>query len=545
MPDSRPAGAASRSPGSDFLRGEVAASLLLLALYAALKSAFGILICDDAYITLGHARSWASGLGPVMSAQNPVAGTSTPLFTALLALESLVLRTSDYERLAYGTNVFADLAGLFLLHRIARKGLGLPAPWALGAAAAYGLSVNFLAVSAYGMETPLYTALGLAAAWLRLFSARPFPWLFPVCLLAACIRPEGGLVAAMALFAGWSRDLGLPRAVRLRRAALVCLAAGTGLLLFLLFYLHAHGHPLPLSVLAKRLEIRIGPGEALWSWVANVFYKGPAFGGLTVVTVANLLLLGAALAGHLRKRGPYPGPARVPPPGPAVPAFAWLLLLWPAAYFLFFLATRSSYILFTWYYLPVLPFLILLTVHGLARLADGRLRTAHAWVGLFAFAAWVSLQTFRHDLPGKHRFLKAAREDRYESAAAILNSLPGPAPVAMIDEVGALAYFSRAKILDTHGLLSPEALPFLAPTLEGYWERLAALREQEQPDWILGLREVGLEGKFLPGEDEVYRGYRSAHILRLEGHGYNLEMWSRKPPGDSTRFALAARPPLR
>jgi hypothetical protein len=111
----------------------------------------------------------------------------------------------------------------------------------------------------------------------------------------------------------------------------------------------------------------------------------------------------------------------------------------------------------------------------------------------------------------------------------------------MIDEVGALAYFSRAKILDTHGLLSPEALPFLAPTLDGYWERLAALREKEEPDWILGLREVGLEGKFLPGEEKVFRGYQSAHILRLEGHGYNLEMWRKQAPGDSTRFASHAR----
>lgn len=526
-PRAEPAGAAGPA------YAEAVGILVLLVLYAAMKAAFGILICDDAYITLGHARSWVSGLGPVMSAQNPVAGTSTPLFTALLALASLSLGTSDFERLAYGANVLADLAGLLLLHRIARKGLGLPAAWALGAAAAYGLSVNFLAVSAYGMETPLYAALALAAAWLRLFSARPFPWLFPVCLLAACLRPEGGLVAAMALAAGWFRDAREPRPVRVRRAALVCLAAGTGLLLYFLFYLHAYGHILPHSVLAKRLEIRVGPGEALWSWVANVFYKGPAFGGFTTATLANLLFLGAAAAGHLR-----PASARVP-------AFPWSLLLWPAAYFLFYLATRSSYILFTWYYLPVLPFLILLAVHGLFRLSDGRMRPWQAWAVLFAFAAWVSFQTFRQDLPGKHRLSKAAREDRYEAAAAILNAQPGPAPEVMIDEVGALAYFSRAKILDTHGLLSPEALPFLAPDPESHWDRLAALREKENPDWIVGLREAFLEDRFLPGEERVYHGYRRARILRVEGHGYNLEMWSKSARDDSTRFASRLRPAAR
>lgn len=512
-------------------RLQAAALLGFLLLYAAMKAAFGVLVCDDAYITLGHARSWVSGLGPVMSAHNPVAATSTPLFTALLALESLALRSLDFERMAYATNVAADLAGLFLVHRIASRGLGLSAPFALLAMAAYGLSVNFLAVSAYGMETPIYAALGLAGAWLSLFSPRPFPWLVPVCLLAACIRPEGGLVAAAALLSLWIRDgrEGLPRAARLRRAAFICLAAGAGLALLLLFYRHAHGHWLPHSVMAKRLEIRVGLGEAAWSWIANVFYKGPTFGGITAVTAANLALIGAAAAGFLRRAGAGGRP------------FPWLLLAWPAAYFAFYLATRSSYILFTWYYLPVLPFLILAAAAGMARLAEGRLREAPAYALLIAFCALVAVQTIRQDLPGKHRFLKQAREDRYKAAAEILNALPGKPPTAMIDEVGALAYFFNGRILDTHGLLSPEALPFLAPTVDGYWGRMAALREKEKPDWILGLRAAEMEGRFHPGEEKLYEGYRQRHVLRLPPHGYNMEMWSREGGRGPTRFATRFR----
>lgn len=539
MASGQPAAAGGGSPGTPapaspapiFRYLDAVSLLAFFAAYAALKLAFGVLICDDAYITLGHARSWVGGLGPVMSAQNPVSATSTPLFTALLALESAVFRTGDYESLAYGTNLLADLAGLFLLHRIASRGLGLSTPYALGAMAAYGLSVNFLAVSAYGMETSVYTALGLAGAWLRLFSPRPFPRLPAVCLLAACIRPEGGLVAAVAVVAGWRLDAG-DRNARWRRALACCLGSASGLLLFFLFYRYAYGHWLPHSVVAKRLEIHIGLGEALWSWIANVFYKGPTLGGQSLVTLGNILAIAGAIAGFLRR-----GPVADSPATGSLRPFPPSLLAWPLAYFLFFMATRSSYILFTWYYLPVLPFLILAIVHGLARLFAGRLKPIAAYAALFAFLVYVPAQTMYQETPRKHRFFKQAREDRYRAAAEILNAQPGKAPVAMIDEVGALAYFSGAKILDTHGLLSPEALPYLGGK-EGYWERLAALRREQNPDWILGQREIEMEGRFWPGEEKLYEGYRLAHILRLPPHRFNMEMWTRAAPRDSTRLAI-------
>ena len=106
-----------------------AAALPLLAAYAALKVSFGILICDDAYITLAHARSWASGLGPIMSALNPVCATSTPLHTALLALAGRLLGGGQYPAYAYGINAVWDVIGFGYLYRLARFGRKLPGPW--------------------------------------------------------------------------------------------------------------------------------------------------------------------------------------------------------------------------------------------------------------------------------------------------------------------------------------------------------------------------------------------------------------------------------
>ncbi|HKP94503.1 MAG TPA: hypothetical protein VJ385_01980 [Fibrobacteria bacterium] len=479
--------------------------LLCLGAFALLKSAFGILICDDAYITLAHARSWNAGLGPVMSAQNPVCATSTPLHTAILALEGAVLRTSGYTSLAYFTNLAWDLAGLFFLHRIASRGLRLPEPFALLALSAYALSVNFLAVSAYGMETPMYTALALAGTWFALYSGRPVPGLAAVAFLAPLARPEGALLpAALILLRGRKAGKTAP-----------ALAAAAGLGLFFCFNRYAYGHWLPHSILAKRLEIHVGFLEGLRSWILNVFYKGPCLGGFTLTTLGNLLVLGAAAAGFLRRK------ARIP----------WALLAWPSLYFLFFTCTGASYALFTWYYLPVLPFLILFLAEGLRRLAEDRVPPQALRAGLFLFLAYVPAQTFLQGLPRKHAFAEAAREGRYREAARIVDSLaaPGEVPLVMIDEVGAVGYYSRARILDSHGLLSPEALAYLGPA-DGYFLRMAAMQDRFDPDWILGLRLARDEGRLHPGEDGLFAGYGPVRILRLPPHPYNMEMWRRLAP---------------
>jgi hypothetical protein len=495
-----------------------------LGAYGFLKSAFGILICDDAYITLAHARSWNAGLGPVMSAQNPVCATSTPLHTLILALEGAVLRTSRYPALAYFTNFAWDLIGLFFLYRIASRGLRLRPPFAFLALAAYALSVNFLAVSAYGMETPMYAALALAGSWYAFHAANPGPGLWAVCFLAPLARPEGALLPAVLGLLRWRRRGGGPARELFGMAAVSAL----GLAAFFAFNLYAYGHWLPHSIIAKRLEIHVGPVEGLQSWILNVFYKGPSFGGVTAVTLGNLLILAGAAAGFLRKRPTGGAMQASAPAGRAIP---WELLVWPFLYFLFFTVTRSSYVLFTWYYLPVLPFLILFLAAGLDRLAEGRLPDRLAWAGLSLFLLWVPWQTFRQQLPAKHRFAEAAREGRYREAARIVDSLavPGKVPTVMIDEVGAIGYWSHARILDTHGLLSPEALPYLGPA-EGYFLRMAAMQDKLDPDWIVGLRLTKDEGLWYPGEDGLYSGYEAAGILRLPPHGYNLELWRRQPP---------------
>ncbi len=546
--------------------------VLFLAGYLLLKFAFGILICDDAYITLAHARSWNLGLGPIQSALNPVCATSTPLHTMLTSLLALIFQSSDFVRIAYFNNIFWEIVGFYFLYRICISGIKFAEPWAILAVSAYAFSINQLAVSAYGMETPMVVSLALAGTWFALFSPptsssssltstsslaiqalKKIPWgLANVSFFAPLARPEGVLIPAVLIplyfWNGW-KDEKQSRKEIIRNSLICILKSILGFILFFCFYRYAYNNWLPHSILAKRLEIHIGFWEGIQSWVQNVFYKGPTLGGWSMITMGNLLLIGMAGIGFYQqdKRRSIP----------------WKILIWPFTYFLFFTVTRSSYVLFTWYYLPVLPFLIAFIVCGLERfwtkilvakenfenekIAGAeldkkfvpkkiitRLFNQAPWIFLFAFLFWVPAQTFKQHLPDKHRLAENVREGRYREAAGILDSLDkiqigkltNPSWV-MIDEVGALGYYSHIRILDTHGLLSPEALPFLSPERNGYFGRLTAMRKQCQPEWIVGMRLVRDEGKWYPSEDSLYEGYKLVKILRRKSHGYNFEMWRR------------------
>jgi hypothetical protein len=549
-------------PNHPWLRLHVIGMLLFFAVFILLKTSFGILICDDAYITLSHARSWNSGIGPIMSSYNPVCATSTPLHTLILTLEAALFRSQDYISLAFFTNLAWDLMGLFFLYRLALKGLKLSPPFALAAMAAYGMSVNFLAVSAYGMETPMVVALALAGTWFALYSQRQLPGLLIVCFLAPLSRPEGALLPAVLVLLNLRhglRDVNALKYVVWRRAILYTVSATMGLACFFLFYQYAYGAWLPHSVIAKRMELSIGFVEGLRSWILNVFYKGPTTGGVRVVTGFNLVVIIGSVIGFWKSTALWKAKnsfhqMRAPDPlhknvsigthGPIRP-IAWEILVWPGCYFLFFMASHSSYILFTWYYLPVLPFLILFIISGLERLYQSVFPSdfqndlqshfqSHRmekliWALVLGFMILVPVQTFRQQLPQKHRFAEEVREGRYRQAGHMLDSLSGPNqhPLVMIDEVGALGYYSKVRILDTHGLLSPEALPFLKGEKDTYFLRMAAMQEKHDPDWILGMRLVADEGQWYPGEDGLYSGYEATYILRRPPHGYNFEMWRR------------------
>ena len=147
---------------------------------------------DDAYISLRAAANWAHGLGPVFNAGVRVEGTTSPLWTALLALGIHAGAPPLSWMLVLGLASTA-LAGALAAALAFEAGGALAA---VAAALTLALLPGWSGWAVSGLETPLAGALLLLAAWLAAGAEGTARGLVAgvFAALAALARPEALLV---------------------------------------------------------------------------------------------------------------------------------------------------------------------------------------------------------------------------------------------------------------------------------------------------------------------------------------------------------------
>src|SRR5687767_10568851 len=154
---------------------------------------------DDGWIHLQFARNLASGHGLSYNPGELVAGSTAPLWTALLSI--LFLLPGNVLVWTKLLGVAFYLACIAATGRLARE-LGVRRGLA-ALAAATTLAVHWLVWSALsGMETVLFTWLTLTGLVRHLRERRDaaaLPLAFPLFALAALARPEGFLLIGLAL----------------------------------------------------------------------------------------------------------------------------------------------------------------------------------------------------------------------------------------------------------------------------------------------------------------------------------------------------------
>jgi len=414
-------------------------------LAVALRLLPGPQITDDAYITFKYVRNLASGLGFTYNPGEHVLGTTTPLYTlSLTGLYLLLGRLgASIITISYVLNAILEGANTALLAKLARRATGSRA---VGAACGLLSAVSSvaIAVSLSGMETPLYVLLILST--LLLFLSGRTPAAAVVCALAVLTRPDG-LLLALALLAYLL--------VRERRQLPRVIALGSFVLApWLIFSSLYFGSPIATSVAAKNVVYLLPRFEALrglahhWCALVGLDLTGPpAYAPAAALTV--LWLLGTL---SVARRGRRFGPVAIFP------------LLYLCA---FAIANKP---MFRWYYVPLEPFYLL----GLAGLAQALLkvratRYAAATLTAAVVMAVVGAQLYSLNLlPDASRpwltpkRISLERELLYQRVAEDINrSYPVDSGVTIATpEIGAFGYYSRARILDTTGLVSPEALRY-------------------------------------------------------------------------------------
>ena len=543
---------------------------------------------DDAYITFRYARNILAGAGMVYNPGERVLGTTTPLYTGLMAGLGLFLggENAAFPQIAVIANTFFDALTVLLLVRLGRRLNAALAGW--GAALVWAVLPFSVTFAIGGLETSLYVLLLTATVYAYITHRH-----LPAALLAALsllTRPDA-LILIGPLALDWvigargvrsrergvgskgqevgsrERGAGIPQApdthpstsgslrspaaqdaipnpsTSLRASPHPSTASEfhspsaqdaisntqyptsphspfTTLLAFLLptvawfgFASLYYGSPLPHSVTAKAVAYQIAPAAAFIRLLQH--YATPFMGHLTfgvwwiaagMVLYPFLFVAGARAA--LRET------ARI-----------WPWLAYPWLYFATYAIANP--LIFRWYLTPPLPAYILVILIGLERLLaqlrnakTQRRKEAARFSGGGAFwrqgvmiafvllaPALLALQDWQ--LRPDHGLQRPAPEMAWyqlellyrqaaESLSPDIQAAPNT-PTLAAGDVGVLGYFTNARILDTVGLNSPEAIPYypLPPAMHANAYAVAPdLIADLQPDYVVLLEVYGREGLF-------------------------------------------------
>ena len=372
-------------------------------------------IVDDAYITFRYARNLAEGAGLVYNAGERVLGTSAPLFAVLLGVLQRLTGVA-IPALAFSVGAICLPASAFLGYRLARR-VCEPSFAAIFIVA--GLSpVDSLRVFSSGMETPLYL-LGLLLALELACRDRPVT-AFVVAGALAFVHPDAALlipVLAVALRVGRGRWPWRALALGLVPAAVTAAVLWA-----------AYGSPIPFSVTAKRLVYAMPSGHAFSQLSEAILDPVVARETPVAPLVVALLYALVLILGRTAFRGL---------PVLAYAAFSALSL---AAF------AVANPLVFEWYRPPLALASTFVVVACAGRLP----RVGQAVVALlFVGSVAVHIAAFSPYDP-------SGREDLYARAGAALALRPDETLAA--PEIGALGWATRARVLDTTGLVSPVAL---------------------------------------------------------------------------------------
>lgn len=408
---------------------------------------------DDAFITFRYARNLVEGNGFVYNPGTRTLGTTTPLYTLLMAGIGAVTGSDAYPRFALIVNAAADAVTAALLALLAWRVSGRVIVAAIAGAlwAASPMSVTF---AVGGMETSV-AVLWMVAAMAAYVFARD-GWMAVFAALGVLTRIDALLWAGPLLlhhaWATWRAQV-RPGAGLIRRIPWRTWAIFGGLLIpWHLFSLSYFGVLITSSVGAKRVVYHVDDLQALTRLLQHYATPFSEYDAIGIPGIVIGIVLYPALAAiglfFVAKRAP-----RLVP----LAAYPWIYLVAFSA---------MNPLIFRWYLVPPLPAYFLSILIGAWALVDAlgsnwRVAFALTAVGVVWLAlslnAWVLHPDHGPDRPApemawhKIELLYQAVGERIRATDSVTSET-----VVAAGDIGAIGYFTEAHILDTIGLVTPE-----------------------------------------------------------------------------------------
>ncbi|MGC8857011.1 MAG: hypothetical protein ACP5QU_09440 [Anaerolineae bacterium] len=411
---------------------------------------------DDSWIHQTYARNLALRGEWAFRPGQPSAGSTSPLWSTLLAL-GFVLHLSPY----FWTYLLGGLA-LWLLALLAEKLTRqvFPAyrprwPWV---GIFFALEWHFLWAAMSGMETLLHAlilTLALSLLW------QPSPRYLTVGLLTGLsvwLRPDGltllaPVVATILLTSdNW----------RLRLRSLTLYGIGLGSLFFpyLLFNLVIGGTPLPNTFYAKQAEYA--------AWQARPWLERMGQMILQLLTGGGIVLLPGWLlwmARAIRQRA-----------GGTLAAMAWM------TGYLWLYVSKLPVYQHGRYLIPAMPVFFLWGLWGMLHVVLAKSSSRYRWVLTTSWQASLALVTLAFFLLGARSYgedVAVIESEMVATAQWAKQNLP-PAAVIAAHDIGALGYFDDHPLIDLAGLVSPQVIPFIRDE-----NRLAAYLDQQNTAYLI------------------------------------------------------------
>ncbi|WP_129629791.1 hypothetical protein [Candidatus Oscillochloris fontis] len=463
-------------------------------------------LTDDAFISFRYAQNLVEGHGLVYNVGERVEGYTNFLWTMIAA--GVLAVGGDLVVWSYLSGIELGLAIMVLSYIMASRLYG--PYWGLAATLLVATSQSLLLYTARGagLETGFFALLVLAASGTYLLSQIRRSWLIATGLLlaaAAMTRPEGILVCGLTV--GHLLILGptpTPTNVRTRLASGAWLL-GTFLLIFLPYFLwrwNYYGDLLPNTFYAKT-----GGG---WSQIL----RGLTYAGSFAITLGGPLLLLIFW--------PWWKDWRT-----ALHSWRSYLLLLALTYTAYIIAVGGDHFRGERFFVPVLPWLVLLLVDGIASLTPPQPKRIYAILVALAFGLGGTLALLRttpidKTISGMDQTVWIWREIGWWMA-----DHSEPSATIAAQGAGAIAYYSQRSVIDLFGLTEKHIARMSLPTMgQG-----VAGHEKHDPVYVLQERRP----TYIPQIWESYFGgpaglrdqYRLITITTRSGR--EMQLWERLP----------------